>query len=335
MALLCVDYSDWRPASTNPSSAVVIRILELIHEALRTGRTVSKRYSAPNLSHRNDLLTASSDIYYRDPALFGSQSHVNQYVDDIAFTFGVPRSSLNVNAVAKGLVAGAITLNRRDGSSMDVSQDQEGTLIAPANDVLSINLDRVQWIIVIEKEASFRTITTGPLWPLISTQGAVITGKGYPDIATRALLHHLTNPSSRNNFAAPPIYGLSDFDPDGLAIMSTYKHGSEALAHENAHLVCPTLKWVGLRSDSIAKFCVESGDIRSSQGLLTMTLRDRKKAQQMLEWKVLNEKHQIDGWRLELQVMLMLNVKAELQLLEANPDGTMELLEGFLPNNNR
>ena len=51
----------------------------------------------------------SRDIYYRDPALFGSQDYVDRYVDQIAFTFGVPRNSLNVIAAAKGLVAGAFS----------------------------------------------------------------------------------------------------------------------------------------------------------------------------------------------------------------------------------
>jgi len=41
-------------------------------------------------------LTEIRDIYYRDPALFSSQRIVDRYVDDIARTFGVPRSMLNV-----------------------------------------------------------------------------------------------------------------------------------------------------------------------------------------------------------------------------------------------
>ncbi|KAF2725226.1 DNA topoisomerase IV, alpha subunit [Polychaeton citri CBS 116435] len=291
--------------------SVVIRILEITHEAQHTGRSISKR-----------------DIYYRDPALFGKQCHVDQYVDDIAYTFNVPRSSLNISAAAKGLIAGAIIFHRRDGSMTDISQDKEGTLIPPLSDLLSVGLDSIRWILVIEKEATFRTVTAGPLWPLISMYGVVITGKGYPDIATRALLHGLVKPSSRNNFAAPPAYGLSDFDPDGCAIMSTYKNGSEALSHENTDLTCPTLQWVGLRSNSISKLCAESGDVHLTQGFLTMTTRDRYKAKRMLQWGVLDDGSQIDhDWRRELQTMLVLNVKAELQLLEATRGGTAALLE--------
>lgn len=38
----------------------------------------------------------SRDIYYKDPSLFGKQDAVDRYVDDLAYTFEVPRSALNV-----------------------------------------------------------------------------------------------------------------------------------------------------------------------------------------------------------------------------------------------
>jgi meiotic recombination protein SPO11 len=75
------------------------------------------------------------DIYYRDPALFSHQAVVDRYVDDLAFTFGISRAFLNVvraidicisysllifrrhkTAAAKGLIAGAFTITRADGT---------------------------------------------------------------------------------------------------------------------------------------------------------------------------------------------------------------------------
>jgi meiotic recombination protein SPO11 len=38
-------------------------------------------------------------MYYRDPALFSKQAVVDRFVDDLAFTFGVPRLLLNVVGV--------------------------------------------------------------------------------------------------------------------------------------------------------------------------------------------------------------------------------------------
>lgn len=43
---------------------------------------------------RSDLYT--SDLYYRDPALFGRQTTVDRYIDHIAAAFAVSRSSLHV-----------------------------------------------------------------------------------------------------------------------------------------------------------------------------------------------------------------------------------------------
>ena len=45
---------------------------------------------------RISFLPNAREIYYRDPELFQNQNVVNRYVDDLAFSFGVRRASLNV-----------------------------------------------------------------------------------------------------------------------------------------------------------------------------------------------------------------------------------------------
>lgn len=81
------------------NSAVVLRILQLIHEALVNSVITTKRYVATS---RWDFLPLDSpscgsrDIYYKDPALFQKQSVVDRYVDHLAFSFGVRRVFLNV-----------------------------------------------------------------------------------------------------------------------------------------------------------------------------------------------------------------------------------------------
>lgn len=110
-----------------------------------------------------------------------------------------------------------------------------------------------------------------------------------------------------------------DFDPDGLAIMSTYKHGSVSLAHENDTLVAPRIEWLGIRSDVIR-------DIHQDRSgtWLRLTPRDRRKALKMLEKPVCQEEVEA-SWRRELQVMLMLNIKTEIQIL-----GEYSNLEDYL-----
>jgi meiotic recombination protein SPO11 len=105
------------------------------------------------------------------------------------------------------------------------------------------------------------------------------------------------------------IFALMDFDPDGIAILSTYKHGSISLAHENNSLVAPSMEWLGIKSDVVREIHVDK-----SQEWLLMTLYDRRKAMRMLENPVFQEAVEA-SWRRELQVMLMLNIKAEIQIL--------------------
>jgi hypothetical protein len=40
-------------------------------------------------------------IYYQNPDLFGSQQYVDKLVDDIAFTFGLGRDTLNIVSYIK------------------------------------------------------------------------------------------------------------------------------------------------------------------------------------------------------------------------------------------
>ncbi|TVY31925.1 Meiotic recombination protein, partial [Lachnellula occidentalis] len=281
----------------------LLRILELSHEALVTGIVTTKR-----------------DIYYRDPELFMKQTVVNQYVDDIAYTLGVERDALNVVAAAKGLVAGSFAITRKDSSIVDYSSAAEGILIPNPKEIQDINLDNVQWILVIEKEATFRTLASNQYWrDSQAGKGILITAKGYPDIQTRQFLRLLYT-----SFPELPILCLVDHDPDGIGIMSTYKHGSIALAHESATLAVSSIQWLGVRN---CDFVGTGGDQEvDAVGLLKLTKRDRRIAIKMLEKA---DGHVDVEWKRELRIMLMLNVKAEIQVL-GNAEALGSWLDGKL-----
>lgn len=147
-----------------------------------------------------------------------------------------------------------------------------------------------------------------------------IQGKGYPDLCTREFLRRLSDVASSSNQRPPHFYALVDGDPDGIAIMSTYKHGSLAHLHDNARLAVPALQWLGLRvSDAVMR-----PEVATDVGLLGLTARDRRKIVTMLRN---NPVYANDGpeneWRVELQRMLMLNVKAEIEVLYEH-DGGLE-----------
>lgn len=107
--------------------------------------------------------------------------------------------------------------------------------------------------------------------------------------------------------------------------MSTYKHGSIRLSHENADLNVPSIQWLGIQSSDI----LDSADGLEGEGLLRLTKRDRKKAAKMLEWDVLQESQE-GQWRREVQVILMLGVKAEMEILSCRDGGVQGWVEGRL-----
>ena len=80
------------------------------------------------------------------------------------------------------------------------------------------------------------------------------------------------------------------------------------LAHE-LNLKIPSIQWLGVRSSD---FLQSEPDI---QGLLKLSGRDRRIAVKMLEKDIFSEEGQEQEWRRELQAMLVLNVKAEIQIL--------------------
>lgn len=136
------------------------------------------------------------------------------------------------------------------------------------------------------------------------------------------MVRFLSQPSPQNGFAGPPVYGLMDYDPDGIAILSTYMRGSSKLIHESESLVVPDMRWIGLRSRHI----VDNDLTHQVQGLMPLTRRDRHKARRMLEQKWIFENGEVAEWRSELQVMLVLNLKAELQVLDTVPEGLTRMI---------
>lgn len=217
-------------------------------------------------------------------------------------------------------------------------------------------------------EATFRTLSTTKYWEtsaagqgllvtvsMVSPQAASILltkgqGKGYPDLVTRSFLYkvHNTRPTI-------PIYALVDYDPDGVNIFRCYKWGSAALEHEE-DVRLPLLRWLGVKSGDFhdtsqgqtappsnyhAHFQepVSPREAAHSQAgpfnrLLQLTQRDRKLAVKLLGDFADEAKHRGGAAEAlgEVQKMLMMNVKAEIQALNDEGDiaGYLErkLMEG-------
>ncbi|KAM0408944.1 hypothetical protein ACHAPD_011104 [Fusarium lateritium] len=132
-----------------------------------------------------------------------------------------------------------------------------------------------------------------------------------------------------------PILGLFDYDPDGVKIRRCYQYGSDRLSHE-ADLGTETLEWLGIKSTHL--FRDYTGDSvaatlsQSSQSSITstscrnpvsyMSTRERNTAISTLK-KIFNPSHnetEVSETKHELQLMLVLGVKAEIEWLDESGD---------------
>ncbi|KAJ5008519.1 Meiotic recombination protein rec12 [Colletotrichum sp. SAR 10_66] len=147
------------------------------------------------------------------------------------------------------------------------------------------------------------------------------TGKGVPDLHTKQFLHllHSAKPEL-------PIYGLVDFDPYGVNIMRCYSHGSRGHAHE-VGVTVPSMQWLGIKSgdllgrqdlgvDDDAAFSRQQQSESNFEATDALKDRDRKIAKTLLG----NIPDELDEYniecRRELQIMLFLSVKAEIQAVD-------------------
>lgn len=110
--------------------------------------------------------------------------------------------------------------------------------------------------------------------------------------------------------------------------MATYKYGSLTLSYENANLKTPTIRWLGLRSrDLDLEELPSSSEGDKRKGMLVLSARDRKKAVKMLEKETYHEAGPEQEWRREVQTMLMLNMKAEMEMLSERNGGVEKWVE--------
>ncbi|KAK3685212.1 Spo11/DNA topoisomerase VI subunit A, partial [Podospora appendiculata] len=327
-------------------------ILELAHEALLSGKLITLR-----------------NIYYQNMELFGSQGVVNVMVDSLASTLGVGRWDLNIVATAKGLISGPVELLVQGCSIIHCGLPRtDGILLPSINSIEKINFHSVKWVLVIEKEATFRTLAASQYHQTSKAgHGILITAKGYPDLATRRFLNilHSVRPQLH-------LFALVDFDPHGIAILRTYMSGSKRFGHEE-NITLPSMEWLGIRSRDImtqafGKPTQTANSLPSSQeartrsyseheqqlavelahdvdahatshhgtldpvnSTMALTQTDRKKAV-----SILNDICTGDGTlgtavsmdeKQELQRMLVLNVKADIQAVDHFGDITSWLDE--------
>ncbi|PIA38744.1 hypothetical protein AQUCO_02700150v1 [Aquilegia coerulea] len=249
-----------------------------------------------------EKLVTQRELFYKlistSPTYFNSQSQVNRSVQDVIALLRCSRQSLGIMASSRGILAGRIILqeyNQDEVIDCSLCGSSGYSITGDLNllEKLVIKSD-ARYIIVIEKHAIFQRLAEDKVFNQIPS--ILITAKGYPDIATRFLLHKISR-----NYPNLPILGLVDWNPAGLSILCTFKYGSIGMGLEAYKYACD-VKWLGLRGDDLQLIPEES--------LVPLKQRDLQIAKSLMNAEILQ-----DGYKEELELMVKSHQRAELEAL--------------------
>ncbi|XP_078508114.1 meiotic recombination protein SPO11 isoform X11 [Lissotriton helveticus] len=101
--------------------ALILKILSMIYKMVQKNTYATKR-----------------DIYYTDVQLFGTQSVVDNIVNDISCMLKIPRRSLHVLSTSKGCIAGDLCYSEEDGTKINCSCYSTGKGVPDLNTRLLI-----------------------------------------------------------------------------------------------------------------------------------------------------------------------------------------------------
>ncbi|KAI8569670.1 hypothetical protein RHMOL_Rhmol02G0295400 [Rhododendron molle] len=285
-------------ANTAKAFIRVWKVMEMCYQVL----VQEKRLTQRELFYK--LLCGSPDY-------FTSQLQVNRAIQDVVALLRCSRYSLGIMASSRGAVAGRMLLK----SKLHFAAPEFFCVREPNQEVLDCSacgssgyaisgdlnlLEKLvmktdaRYIIVVEKHAIFQRLAEDCVYNQIPS--ILITAKGYPDIATRFLLHRISR-----TFPDLPIFGLVDWNPAGLAILCTFKFGSIGMGLEAYRYAC-NVKWLGVRKDDL--------ELLPEQSFIPLKPRDLQIAKSLASSEILP-----DNYKEELAVMVESGKRAEIEAL--------------------
>jgi meiotic recombination protein SPO11 len=158
---------------------------------------------------------------------------------DAAELLGVPRHALGLHASPRGWWTGDVQLLQDgicvlDGRNL---QSIQGATIGSEWLGQRLNFDistvAATCILVVEKEGIYKRLSEDRFFERYPC--VIVTGRGFPDLATRACVHHL------HRVLRLPVYGVCDSNPFGVMVLHNYQE-----SRRSSNVGVP-MKWIGLR----------------------------------------------------------------------------------------
>ncbi|NXL88136.1 SPO11 protein, partial [Alectura lathami] len=288
---------------TAPKFALMLKILSMIYKMVQSNSYATKR-----------------DIYYSDTLLFGSQSVVDNIIDEISCMLKIPRRSLHILSTTKGFVAGNLSYTEEDGTKVNCTCGATAVTV-PSNvqgiksslNIKDLN-SHAKFILIVEKDATFQRLLDDDFC-IKSSPCIMITGRGIPDLNTRLLVRKLWD-----TFQIP-IFTLTDADPHGVEIMCIYKYGSVSMSFEAHHLTVPCIKWLGLLPSDLKRLNIRK------DALIPFTKQDQNKLASIQKRPYIACQPM---WKKELEIMAASKMKAEIQVLTTLSSDYLSRV--YLPN---
>ncbi|XP_075757265.1 meiotic recombination protein SPO11 isoform X5 [Pelodiscus sinensis] len=262
--------------------ALILKMLSVIYKMVQDNTYATKR-----------------DIYYSDTLLFGSQSVVDNIVNDISCMLKIPRRSLHIAVIVPSNVQG---------------------------------IRNAKFILIVEKDATFQRLLDDDFCNKLSPC-IMITGKGVPDLNTRLLVRKLWDTCHI------PIFTLMDADPHDhpskLCNFSYVNNGAEinvlrstycpvfitSMSFEAHHLTVPAIRWLGLLPSDIERLNIPK------DALIPLTKRDQNKLASMQKRPYMACQPM---WKKEMEIMAASKMKAEIQALMSLSSDYLSRV--YLPN---
>ncbi|KAL0119769.1 hypothetical protein PUN28_007896 [Cardiocondyla obscurior] len=146
--------------------------------------------------------------------LVPDQKYVDRALNDVANLLQCAPWDLRLLATTKGLAAGNMTITLNDSQVIDYMIPGGAQIPQMISNVASIRA-KADLVLVIEKDAVFQKLLEENCSHTLRC--ILVTGKGYPDVATRMLVKMLSEKMDL------PVYIVVDADPFGVDIMLIYR----------------------------------------------------------------------------------------------------------------
>ncbi|XP_014478934.1 PREDICTED: meiotic recombination protein SPO11 [Dinoponera quadriceps] len=228
---------DFATKRSRDKFVLMTTIMAEVHRLLLTNTTKTRR------SFYYDLKSQAIE------SLAPKQRYVDRALNDVANLLECAPWDLRLLATAKGLVAGNMSITLVDNRVIDCAIPGGALIPQIVSNVTSIRA-KAKFVLVVEKDAAFQKLLEENCPRLLNC--VLVTGKGYPDTATKMLVRLLSDKLDL------PVYIVVDADPFGVDIMLNYRFGSTVLCKGNESLACPNARWLGIFPSELSALGVKT-----------------------------------------------------------------------------